>query len=110
MDGGVIYNDGKSRDRAGLRAGKQDQEEQLGGRRETERGLGLLCARSSAGSTVLQLNGPQPFWHQGLVLADNFSMGRDGGDGSGGNMSDGEPWGAMGSNREPWGAMGSDGE
>ena len=42
-------------------------------------------------------------------VEDKFStdQGRGRGDGSGGDASDGRPWGAMGSNREQWGAMGS---
>ena len=42
-------------------------------------------------------------------MEGNFST--DGvGDGSGGDASDGERWGAMGSDGERWGAMGSDGK
>ena len=41
-------------------------------------------------------------------MEDNFSMDGGGGvgDGSGGNVSHGERWGAMGSDGERWGAMG----
>ena len=49
------------------------------------------------------------------LVENNFSTdgGRRGGDGSGGNASDGERWGRQGttgSDGEQWGATGSDGE
>ena len=47
---------------------------------------------------ILEASGPQPFWHHGPVswktIVPQMGSGVEGGNGSGGNASDGKQWGA----------------
>ena len=54
------------------------------------------CITCPSLSTQWEVSGPQTFWHQGLVSWKTIFpwTGWDTGDGSAGNVSDGEPWGA----------------